>query len=232
MKYIRLILLFVALLCFFPGGYAQTAKWRNSHQGNKAFRSKQYEKAGEYYRNAVRQDSLDARAHYNLGDVYITQNQPKEALKEFDKCISEEKNPIVRSMAHHNKGFIYQSMASSEQNEKMQHLHNAIEEYKQALRENPLDNDTRYNLALCQRQMKKAQQQQEQQKQQQQQQQQKKEEKKDEQQQQEQQQQPQDPQKSDPQTEQLLNLARQAEQRAKDKINAARPRRKSLLKNW
>lgn len=210
---------------------AQTDQWRTHHRGNKAFRSKQYDKAGAYYRSAVQQDSLDARAHYNLGDVYITQQQPEEALKEFDKCIEREQNPLVKSMAYHNKGFVYQSMAVNAQQDKQQLLKSAIEEYKQALRLNPLDNDTRYNLALCQRQLKNEQQSQQQQ-QQKQQQQKKEEEKKDEQQQQDQKQQQQDPQKSDPQTEQLLNLARQAEQRAKEKINAARPRRKSLLKNW
>ena len=48
-------------------------------------------------------------------------------------------------MAYHNMGVICQ---------KHQMFSEAIEAYKESLRNNPSDNETRYNLELCRRQLK------------------------------------------------------------------------------
>ena len=101
--------------------------------------------------------------------------------------------------------------------------------YKQALRLNPHDEDTRYNLALCQAQLKNGQgdgQPEEKPDQQQ------GNENKPQQDQQQQQQQTQPNEQDRRQTQQYLNLARQAERRAREKLNAQQPRQKSLDKNW
>ncbi|EJX00289.1 hypothetical protein EVA_11605, partial [gut metagenome] len=50
--------------------------------------------------------------------------------------------------------------------------------------------------------------------------------------QQSQQKQPQPQQPADPQTEQFLNLARQAERRTLEKLKGQQPRQRSLDKNW
>ena len=65
-------------------------------------------------------------------------------------------------MAFHNRGYIRQKMALADRERQQQLLRDAIEQYKQALRLNPRDNDTRYNLALCQKQLKDSQQSQQQ----------------------------------------------------------------------
>lgn len=88
----------------------------------------------------------------------------------------------------------------------------AIDHYKQALRLNPRDNDTRYNLALCQKQLKNNKEDKEQQ--QQQNQQEKGNENTPQKQEQNNQQKQQPNQQDKQQTEQYLNLAKQAEKRA------------------
>ena len=123
-------------------------------------------------------------------------------------------------------------MALADRERQQQLLRDAIEQYKQALRLNPRDNDTRYNLALCQKQLKDSQQSQ-QQKEKKDKQQPQPQQKQQQQQQQEQTQQQPQPSKSDrEQNERYANLAKQAEQKALQKINNRQPRQRTLNKNW
>lgn len=133
-------------------------------------------------------------------------------------------------MAMHNRGYIRQVQALHNPKQQDQLLRMAIDHYKQALRLNPRDNDTRYNLALCQKQLKNNKEDKEQQ--QQQNQQEKGNENTPQKQEQNNQQKQQPNQQDKQQTEQYLNLAKQAEKRALEKLNGIRPRQKMLEKNW
>ena len=109
-------------------------------------------------------------------------------------------------------------------------MEEAIKYYKEALRNNPNDDDTRYNLALCQKQLKDKQQQQQPQSEQGQ-------GKEEEQQPEEPEQNPQKQQTqggmSNENAEQLLNLSRQSERETRERINnQPQPRRKQFPKNW
>ena len=116
---------------------------------------------------------------------------------------------------------------------------NAIEAYKMALRFNPNDDETRYNLVLCQRQLKKqgGGQNNQQNKQDDQQDQQKQEQQKQEQQQQKQdkQQEQQEPPMSKENAEQLLNAAMQQEKQTQQRMQEAQKqqsKRRRIEKNW
>lgn len=216
---------------------AQTQQWKLMHQGNRAFRNNKFDDAADYYRAALKTNSKDARAHFNLGDTYLAKGDMKAAMAEYDSVVSLEKNSVVKGMAFHNRGYIYQKQADTNAKEKQQLLRKAIEEYKNALRLRPNDDGTRYNLALCQKQLRDEQnkQNQQQQQQKQQQQQQSKEEQKDQKQDDQkspQQQQDNKQEQKDPATEQYLNLSRQAEKRALEKIKNGQPVHRGLDKNW
>ena len=211
---------------------AQTAEWQLMHRGNAAFRAHNYDAAATLYREALHHNPHSARALFNLGDTYLAKGDARAADSLYLEASRLEKNAQVKSMAFHNRGYIRQKMALADRERQQQLLRDAIEQYKQALRLNPRDNDTRYNLALCQKQLKDSQQSQQQKekkdKQQQQQQQQKQQQK-----QQEQTQQQPQPSKSDrEQNERYANLAKQAEQKALQKINNRQPRQRTLNKNW
>ena len=201
------------------------------HRGNAAFRAHNYDAAATLYREALHHNPHSARALFNLGDTYLAKGDARAADSLYLEASRLEKNAQVKSMAFHNRGYIRQKMALADRQRQQQLLRDAIEQYKQALRLNPRDNDTRYNLALCQKQLKDSQQSQQQKekkdKQQPQQQQ-----KQQPQQQEQTQQQPQ-PSKSDrEQNERYANLAKQAEQKALQKINNRQPRQRTLNKNW
>ena len=212
---------------------AQTATYRLMHQGNALFRAGQYDRAEKYYLLVLKSQPHNSRAHFNLADTYLAKGNPDAADSLYNIVTQSEKNKQVRSMAWHNRGYICQTAALHDAQKQQQLLRQAIEHYKQALRLNPNDNDTRYNLALCQRQLKKGNSQSQQQ-QQEQQQKQENQPDNDKQKQQQSQSQTNNPRQDDDrqQTEQYLNLARQAERRALEKLKSMQPRQKSLDKNW
>ena len=210
MKRCTYLLALILLLLAPTVAMAQNAEWKMMHEGNAAFRSRNFEKAQSLYMKVLKRNPKNARALFNLADTYLAKGDAKLADSLFTQAAQHERNPQVKSMAFHNRGYIRQTAALHDQQNQQQLLRQAIEQYKQALRLNPHDNDTRYNLVLCQRQLKdspnKNQQQQRQESHQ--------------------------NQQSKQQTEQYINLSRQAERDARQRVNNRQPRQKSLDKNW
>ena len=200
-------------------------------QGNKLYRSGDFANAEVSYRKALEKNDRNPQARYNLGNSLLAQNKDSAAVAEFEKAAKAEPNELRKSMAYHNMGVICQ---------RHQMFGEAIEAYKQSLRLNPKDDQTRYNLELCKRQQKQQQNnqqnqqnqdnkdknKQDQQKQQQQ--------KPDEQKQQEQQKKQQEPKMSKDNAEQLLNAAMQQEKQTQERMKKAqqKPQKRNIEKNW
>ena len=198
-------------------------------QGNKQFAAGDFPNAEVSYRKAVEKNPRNPQAAYNLGNALMAQKKDSAAIVQFESAAKLETNPQRKYQAFHNMGVICQG-------HKM--YGEAIEAYKQALRLNPDDDETRYNLVLCKRQQKQQQQnQQNQQNQDQQKKEDKKDEKKQDQQQQkqdQQKQQQQKPQMSKENAEQLLNAAIQNEKQTQERMKKAQqqPQRRNIQKNW
>ena len=205
--------------------------------GNSLYRSgKQREALVDYYK-AMRADTTNARALYNLGTSMfpeqwraVPETQRDTIVNYFRLAAQQETSPIRKSQAFHNMGVVLQGKRD---------FQNAIEAYKMALRFNPNDDETRYNLVLCQRQLKKqgGGQNNQQNKQDDQQDQQKQEQQKQEKQQQKQdkQQEQQEPPMSKENAEQLLNAAMQQEKQTQQRMQEAQKqqsKRRRIEKNW
>ena len=190
-------------------------------QGNKQFRAGNNKEAEVSYRKAVEKNPRNPQACYNLGNALMQQQKDSAAVAQFETAAKLETNPIRRAQAYHNMGVVCQGKRMYGE---------AIEAYKEALRNNPTDDETRYNLTLCKRQQK---QQQDQQKQQQDKNQQNKQDKQQEQQKQQQQKQQQQ-QMSRENAEQMLNAAMQEEKQTQQRMKKAQqqPNRRQLEKNW
>lgn len=199
-------------------------------QGNKLYRQEKYDKAEVEYQKALAANQRNPQAIYNLGCAMMMQQKDSAAIVQFENAGKLETDKRRKSMAFHNMGWICQ---------KHQMYSEAIEAYKESLRNNPDDNETRYNLALCQRQQKKNQQNQggggkDDKKQDDEQ---DKKDKKDQNQQQDQQKQQQQPPKdqmSKENAEQLLNAAMQEEKATQQRMKKSmqHPNRRRLQKNW
>ena len=118
-------------------------------QGNKLFRGGDPANAEISYRKALEKNDRNPQAHYNLGASLLAQNKDSAAVAEFEKASKMETDPLLKSQSFHNMGVICQ---------KHEMFSEAIEAYKQSLRLNPHDDETRYNLQLCKHQLKKQQQ--------------------------------------------------------------------------
>ena len=241
MRHRRTIMIaIVALLGYLPAT-AQISQHQQVRklvrQGNREYRKNKRNESSVTYMKALRIDSTYAPAVYN----YATSQFPQQWQKVEDKsrggmiqtlarAAHLEQNPIRKAQAMHNVGVLYQGAGE---------LGMAIDAYKEALRNNPNDDESRYNLAVCKKQQKDQPQDQnqqgqnkdengEQQKQDQQQQQnQQQQDKQDQQQQQE-------PPMSKENAEQLLQAAMQQEKKTQDRLKEAQkqPQRRQIEKNW
>ena len=205
---------------------AQSKGYQYVHQGNRHLAAKNTAEAEKFYQRALTLSPNDSRAYYNLGNALLLQQRDSAAMEAYIKGASMEKNKLVKSMAYHNLGVVCQTQKN---------LTQAIGFYKEALRNNPADEEARYNLVLCQHQLKngggggsKPQQDKDDKKGEDKQ----KKDKQQQQQQQSKQQPPQQNQMSKDNAEQLLDLSKQEEQQTRQKIRNAQPRTRSLEKNW
>lgn len=202
--------------------------------GNKLYKDSLFVKAEVDYRKALEVNPKSSAAMYNLGNALLMQQKAQEAMEQYQAASRLEKDKAKLAQIYHNMGVILQSSKK---------LPECIEAYKESLRNNPHDNETRYNLALAQKQLKDQQQNQNQDKQQEQKQDQKLDEqqqnkdqqdqdKKDQQQNNQQQQQNQN-EMSKENAEQLLNAAMQDEKNVQDKVKKQiQIQGKKLDKDW
>ena len=154
--------------------WAQTAQ-QSVAEGNEKYRQQDYTGAQSHYEQAT----STVEGTYNLGNALYNQQKYEQAAEKYAQAAQMATDSKTRSDAFHNLGnAMLQQKKYSE----------SIDAYKKALRDNPGNADTKYNLSYAQQMLKKQQQQQQQQQDKQ---------KKDEQKQDQQKKQQQDPQQPD-----------------------------------
>ncbi len=112
------------------------------NEGNREYHRQKFDKAEVLYRKALEKNPNNPQAIYNLGCALMMQQKDSAAIEQYQKAAKIETSKHRLSMVYHNIGVISQNNKMYDQ---------AIEAYKQSLRNNPSDDETRYNLALCQR---------------------------------------------------------------------------------
>lgn len=193
-------------------GYGQKTDRDYLRSGNKLYKDSLFVKAEVDYRKALELNPKSADAMYNLGNALMMQEKAKEAMEQFDAASRLEKDKKKLAQIYHNMGVILQSSKQ---------LPQCIEAYKQSLRNNPKDNETRYNLALAQKQDDKQQNKDQQ------------DQNKKEQQQNPQQQQQNQNQMSKENAQQLLNAVMQDEKNVQDKVKKQiQVQGRKLEKDW
>ena len=192
------------------------------------------EKAIIQYKKAMEIDSTFSITRYNLGNALIRQGKPQDAMAEYQAAAKYEKDKKRLSDIYHNMGVLLQASKD--------YAH-AVECYKESLRNDPSNDQTRYNYVLAKWHLKNQQnenQDGEDNKEDKQQEQQKQEENKKEQQPQQQKQQQQEQQQQDraemskENAERLLQAAMRNEKETQEKIQRQQqdvPRRR-LQKQW
>ena len=233
MKRMRKSIIWMAAFMFCCGAvFAQKAERKNVREGNKLYETEKFTEAEIGYRKSLEVNPRSSEGTYNLGNALYKQKKFPEAAEQYqllagqgEKMIETPEGKARLAEIYHNVGNI--GMQSKE-------YAKSVEAYKQSLRLNPKDDETRYNLALAQKQLKDQQQQQDQNQQQEQKQDQKQDEKEQNKDQQDQDKKQQNQnQMSKENAEQLLNAVMQDEKNVQDKVKKAiQMQGRKLEKDW
>src|SRR5210317_166123 len=122
-----------------------------TYKGNESLSENSFVAAEKSYRTAIGINPENATPAYKLGSALYQKEAFEEALTPLKKAVIAGKNKREKHSALHNLGNAFMKNKNYEK---------AIETYKEALRNNPTDNETRYNLALAKEMLKKEQQEQ------------------------------------------------------------------------
>jgi len=167
MKNIILVILIVFLSL---NTFAQNAKKIN-RQGIKSYNNKRYSEAEINFQKAVNVDSLAFETNFNLGDALYKEEQYDRAAEVFkaltDKTIEKQK----LSKVYHNLGNsllkqVETSLTGQDVQGAIDKLNESIDAYKNSMRNDPEDKETKFNYLVAKNLLKQLQQQQQQQDQQ------------------------------------------------------------------
>ena len=114
-------------------------------KANKEFDAKNYAAAEAQYRISNSKGISGATPAYNLGNAIYKQNHPSEAKFAYAKALEKAKTKEEKHKAFHNLGNVFMQEKQYSK---------AVESYKNALRNNPADEETRYNYALAKEYLK------------------------------------------------------------------------------
>ena len=136
--------LFIMLFC--SSSFSQTPDEKNDkilsnkfvYEGNMVVKENFYE-AEKKYRTALSKNKLNSKGAYNLSHAYYNAELYDEAQARLIEA-TKNGNKKEKHQAFHNLGNIFMKENACKK---------AVEAYKNALRNNPKDDETRYNLAIA-----------------------------------------------------------------------------------
>lgn len=137
-------ILFFSVLAMVPISLsAQKDVRKNIRKGNKEYKQQKFSDATKFYSDALTENPSAKEATFNLSNALYKQKEWDKSIEQMNHFISlEQEDPMQISAAWHNIG---NAMLQKKELEK------SMEAYKMALRLNPQDDETRYNLAVVQK---------------------------------------------------------------------------------
>jgi Ca-activated chloride channel homolog len=99
-----------------------------------------FTKAEMTYREALSRKSTNVAGAYNLGNVYYENGNYAESIWRLKQTVKEATEKTDKHRAYHNLGNALMQTKQCKE---------AVEAFKNALRNNPTDDETRYNLAVA-----------------------------------------------------------------------------------
>lgn len=121
--------------------------------GNKQYQQKKYSDAELNYRKGLEKNDHSYEANYNLGSALYRQGKLEEASKYYSGCAALIKDKEAQQNAYYNLG---NSLLKGEK------YAESVDAYKNALKLNPKDDQSRYNLSYALSKLRQQQQQQQQ----------------------------------------------------------------------
>jgi tetratricopeptide (TPR) repeat protein len=110
------------------------------NDGVDLYKDGKYSEAEVNFKKGLGKDADRFEANFNLGDAYYKQQRFDEALEAYHKSLTQAGSESQKAKVYHNIGNALL---------KSQKLQESIEAYKNALKLNPDDRDTKYNLSYA-----------------------------------------------------------------------------------
>ncbi len=220
----RLRYLFLFVFSFLLINTQAQEERRFVRKGNKLMEKENYEEATEQYRRALKEDPTSFEAGYNLASSLYRQEKFEEALNQLKgvEPFTKDKEKIAKMYHNIGNNLLH-----------LQQLDPAIDAFKNSLRANPLDDQTRYNLIAAMKMKDEQEQNQDNQEDKQEQQDDKQEQQEEQQEQQQQQQQQQELDREN--AERLLNAIEQDERELMERLQKEKHKDQQPVKidkNW
>lgn len=137
-KIYYLILLLMLSLSFVNAQTLEEKQWIVN--GNNFYLQKEYDKARVEYSKVLATTPSSLKANYNLGNTFFQLKKYDDAITHYNRASKITSGKKEKSEVFHNLGNAYMQKKEYKK---------AIESFKNALRNNPKDNETRYNFALA-----------------------------------------------------------------------------------
>ncbi len=119
-------------------------------EGNKLYEKQKFTESSVAYQKALSNNPNYDKASYNLGNALYQGKNFTEAAPQFELSAKTAEDKFTKAEAFHNLGNTMMETKNYQA---------AVNAYKNALRNNPNDDETRYNLAVAQKMLKNQQQQ-------------------------------------------------------------------------
>ena len=135
----NMILILITLLLALSDGFSQSNR-STLNDGVDKYEQKKYSDAEVDFRKVVENSPKNFEAMFDLGTSYYKQEKYEDAIKSFTGSLESAKDDNSRAKVYHNIG---NSLLKSNK------IEESIEAYKNALKFNPNDEDTKYNLSYA-----------------------------------------------------------------------------------
>ncbi|MCP9199170.1 tetratricopeptide repeat protein [Gramella sp. GC03-9] len=159
---IKLKNILVAIICLFGLGYMNAQEkpeklLRQSYdyvaEAQEALSDNNFAEAEASYRKAIAKAPDNVDAKYNMGNLYYTKEKSVNAESRLKEAAEVAATKEDKHRIYHNLGNTYMQQKQYQE---------AVDAFKDALRNDPTDDETRYNLALAKKMLEKEQQNQDQ----------------------------------------------------------------------
>ncbi len=155
----NVILTGLVLLFGFLGVNAQEKPEKLTKESNRfiaeaqeALSENDFASAEASYRKAIAKDPNNTTAKYNMGNLYYAKEKSLNAEERLKSAAEIAATKTEKHRIYHNLGNSYMQQKNYQ---------GAVDAFKNALRNDPTDEETRYNLALAKKMLEKEQQNQE-----------------------------------------------------------------------
>lgn len=118
---------------------------KDVREGNELYNQLKFEEAEIAYKKALDKNPKYAKASYNLANTIYQKNKNKEAVFQYDLAEKIAPDKMSKAETFHNMGNAFM---------KEKQYDKAVDAYKNSMRNNSKDDETRYNLAMAQKLLK------------------------------------------------------------------------------